>query len=138
MRWSSQEVKTDSELRLPGVDDAIIRRFDAPEALDIRFYEVRAKSALNRVPGGVRMPFRLDESTRIGDAPTRASIASPARRTKYLDFDAGRDFEREIVVKVNVPEVAAGRAGAAVVDEASTSRWARTPIRTSGSRVATS
>ena len=23
----------------------------------------------------------------------------------YLDFDAGRDFEREIVVKVNVPEV---------------------------------
>ena len=24
----------------------------------------------------------------------------------YLDFDAGRDFEREIVVKVNVPEVA--------------------------------
>jgi DNA repair photolyase len=24
---------------------------------------------------------------------------------KYLDFDAGRDFEREIVVKVNVPEV---------------------------------
>jgi DNA repair photolyase len=24
---------------------------------------------------------------------------------EYLDFDAGRDFEREIVVKVNVPEV---------------------------------
>ena len=29
-----------------------------------------------------------------------------ARRTHtYLDFDAGRDFEREIVVKVNAPEV---------------------------------
>ncbi|HEU4598692.1 MAG TPA: radical SAM protein [Solirubrobacterales bacterium] len=29
-----------------------------------------------------------------------------ARRThKYLDLDAGRDFEREIVVKVNVPEL---------------------------------
>ncbi|HEX6601163.1 MAG TPA: radical SAM protein, partial [Solirubrobacterales bacterium] len=29
-----------------------------------------------------------------------------ARRThKYLDMDAGRDFEREIVVKVNVPEL---------------------------------
>ena len=25
---------------------------------------------------------------------------------KYLDFNAGRDFEREIVVKVNAPEVA--------------------------------
>ena len=24
---------------------------------------------------------------------------------EYLDFDAGRDFEKEIVVKVNVPEV---------------------------------
>ena len=29
-----------------------------------------------------------------------------ARKTHtYLDFDAGRDFEREIVVKVNVPEL---------------------------------
>ena len=31
--------------------------------------------------------------------------ASPERRTPFLDFDAGRDFEREIVVKVNVPEL---------------------------------
>ena len=35
----------------------------------------------------------------------RASTASPARRTSTSSFDAGRDFEREIVVKVNVPEV---------------------------------
>ena len=35
----------------------------------------------------------------------RACSASPGRRTSYLDFDAGRDFEREIVVKVNAPEV---------------------------------
>ena len=34
-----------------------------------------------------------------------ASTASLVPRTRYLDFDAGRDFEREIVVKVNVPEV---------------------------------
>ncbi len=27
-----------------------MRRFDAPEALDTRFYEVRARSILNRVP----------------------------------------------------------------------------------------
>jgi DNA repair photolyase len=31
-------------------------------------------------------------------------FARPTHR--YLDFDAGRDFEKEIVVKVNVPEVA--------------------------------
>ena len=34
-----------------------------------------------------------------------ATTASPAAPTPILDFDAGRDFEREIVVKVNVPEV---------------------------------
>ncbi|MCA1689444.1 MAG: radical SAM protein, partial [Actinobacteria bacterium] len=44
---------------LPGYDDqAVVRRFDAPEALDIRFYEVHARSALNRVPERSAMPFR--------------------------------------------------------------------------------
>ncbi len=38
--------------------DAVVRTFDAPEALDIRFHEVRAKSALNRVPKSSRMPFQ--------------------------------------------------------------------------------
>ena len=32
--------------------------FDAPEALDTRFYEVHAKSALNACPKASRMPFR--------------------------------------------------------------------------------
>ena len=41
----------------PGYQDAVVRRFDAPEALDTRFYEVHAKSALNRVPQRSRMPF---------------------------------------------------------------------------------
>ena len=44
---------------LPGYrEPAVVRHFDAPEALDTRFYEVRAKSALNRVPERSRMPFR--------------------------------------------------------------------------------
>jgi DNA repair photolyase len=104
MRWSSQEVKTDSELRLPGVDGAIIRRFDAPEALDIRFHEVRTKSALNRVPGGARLPFGWTVNPYRGC--THACVYCFARPThEYLDMDAGRDFEREIIVKVNVPEV---------------------------------
>ena len=34
-----------------------MRRFDAPEALDMRFHEVRTKSALNRVPAASRVPF---------------------------------------------------------------------------------
>ena len=34
-----------------------MHHFDAPEALDTRFCEVHAKSALNRVPERSRMPF---------------------------------------------------------------------------------
>jgi DNA repair photolyase len=59
VRWESQQVDRDRERRLPRLgDDAVVRTFDAPEALDIRFHEVRAKSALNRVPKQSRMPFR--------------------------------------------------------------------------------
>jgi DNA repair photolyase len=59
VRWDNLTVEADKEARLPGYrDPAVIRTFDAPEALDTRFYEVRAKSALNRVPEKSRMPFR--------------------------------------------------------------------------------
>ena len=52
-------VEAEEQTRLPGYrDGAVVRRFDAPEALDIRFYEVRAKSALNRVPEVSEVPFR--------------------------------------------------------------------------------
>jgi DNA repair photolyase len=59
MRWDELKVESEEERTLPGYRDAaVVRRFDAPEALDIRFYEVRAKSALNQVPKASRMPFR--------------------------------------------------------------------------------
>jgi DNA repair photolyase len=59
MRWDNLTVEADEQTRLPGYgESAVIRRFDAPEALDTRFYEVRARSALNRVPRASRMPFR--------------------------------------------------------------------------------
>jgi DNA repair photolyase len=59
MRWSNLTLAEDEQRQLPGYrEQAVVRRFDAPEALDIRFYEVRARSALNRVPGGSPMPFR--------------------------------------------------------------------------------
>ncbi len=51
MRWDEQRVEND--LRLPGVGDgAVVRSFDAPEAMGINFHEVRARSALNHVAGG--------------------------------------------------------------------------------------
>jgi DNA repair photolyase len=57
MRWETQEARQEDKLRLPGVGDAVVRRFDAPEAMDIRFHEVRTKSALNRIPTSARLPF---------------------------------------------------------------------------------
>jgi DNA repair photolyase len=51
------------------------------------------------------MPFRFTINPYRGCS--HACTYCFARPThKYLDFDAGRDFEREIVVKVNAPELA--------------------------------
>ena len=59
VRWSNLTDEADEQRRLPGYrDDAVVRHFDAPEALDMRFYEVHARSVLNRVPARSRMPFR--------------------------------------------------------------------------------
>jgi len=58
MRWDELRVEEDERRTLPGYrEPATVRTFDAPEALDTRFYEVRAKSVLNRVPAKSRMPF---------------------------------------------------------------------------------
>jgi DNA repair photolyase len=104
MRWSNLSLDEEEHARLPGYrDQAIVRHFEAPDAIATRFYEVRAKSILNRVPDASAMPFRWTVNPYRGC--THACAYCFARPThKYLDFDAGRDFEREIVVKVNAPE----------------------------------
>jgi len=105
VRWDNLSIDADEHTRLPGYrEPAVVRHFDAPGALDVRFYEVRAKSALNRVPERSRMPFRWTINPYRGC--THACVYCFARPTHtYLDMGAGRDFEREIVVKVNAPEV---------------------------------
>ncbi len=105
VRWQSLTIDGAQQAALPGYrEPATIRHFDAPEALDTRFWEVRAKSALNRVPGKSRMPFRWTINPYRGCSHACAfCFARPTHA--YLDFDAGRDFEKEIVVKVNAPEV---------------------------------
>jgi DNA repair photolyase len=105
VRWSNLTIDAEEQRRLPGYrEEAVVRRFDAPEALETRFYEVRAKSVLNRVPEASRMPFRWTINPYRGCS--HACLFCFARPThRYLDFNAGRDFEKEIVVKVNAPEV---------------------------------
>ena len=105
MRWDAQKVEREQGRSLPGLDVERIRTFDAPEALGVNFHEVRAKSALNKVPGDY-LPFNWTVNAFRGCQ--HACVYCFARNTHtYLDLDAGRDFEREIVVKVNVPEVLA-------------------------------
>ncbi|MGH2992763.1 MAG: intein-containing Rv2578c family radical SAM protein, partial [Solirubrobacterales bacterium] len=59
MRWENLKVEQEEGARLPGYrDPAVVRTFDAPEALGTRFYEVNARSAMNKVPKQSRMPFR--------------------------------------------------------------------------------
>ena len=59
MRWDNLSAEAEEARSLPGYrEPATVRTFDAPEALDTRFYEVRARSALNRVPKASQVPFR--------------------------------------------------------------------------------
>lgn len=104
MRWSEQSVTADDVARLPGYrDEAVVRHWEAPDGLPTRFYEVRAKSILNRVPEASRMPFRWTINPFRGCS--HSCVYCFARPTHaYLDFNAGEDFERRIVVKVNAPE----------------------------------
>jgi DNA repair photolyase len=105
VRWDRQTVTggASASIRLPGYHDVTIRHFDAPEGVDTRFYEVHAKSILNRVPEASKVPFRWTLNPYRGC--THACVYCFARPThEFLDLDAGRDFEREIVVKVNAPE----------------------------------
>jgi DNA repair photolyase len=105
VRWENLTLEGADQHSLPGYrDSADVRTFSAPEALDMRFYEVHAKSVLNRVPPQSQMPFRWTVNPYRGCA--HACTFCFARPTHtYLGFNAGRDFEREIVVKVNAPEV---------------------------------
>src|SRR5215203_5998560 len=105
VRWDNLKVDAEEARTLPGYrEPATVRTFDAPEALDTRFYEVRAKSALNRVPNASRAPFRWTINPYRGCS--HACVYCFARNTHtYLDLDAGADFDRQIVVKTNIADV---------------------------------
>ena len=79
------------------------RTFDTPEFRDVEFIEVECRTIINRVPGDF-LPFRWSINPYRGC--THACTYCFARPTHtFLDMDAGRDFERKIVVKVNAPDV---------------------------------
>ena len=59
VRWENLTIEQEEMAHLPGYrDDAVVRHWDAPDSIPTRFYEIRAKSILNRVPAASQMPFR--------------------------------------------------------------------------------
>ena len=86
VRWSNLTEDSAEQRRLPGYrDPAAVRRFDAPEALDTRFYEVHAKSVLNRVPEQSRMPFRWSVNPYRGCSHGCVYCVDPSTRILLAD-----------------------------------------------------
>ena len=128
MRWSSQKPTALAADALPGFDSpdsalalsGLVRTVRPPEFAGLTFHEVLAKSALNRVPGGGGgLPFGWTINPYRGCS--HACVYCFARPThEYLDLDAGRDFDAQVVVKLNVAEVLAR--------ELARPSWQRDPV----------
>jgi DNA repair photolyase len=85
--------------------DAVARTFNTPGFRGMTFYEVHARSIINKVPATSRMPFQFTINPYRGCG--HACVYCFARGTHtYLDLDAGLDFNSKIIVKVNAPDLA--------------------------------
>jgi DNA repair photolyase len=112
MRWDSlrlDDSQSDEAMapRAPALfgRDAVARTFDTPGFRGMTFYEVHAKSIINRVPDASRMPFRWTINPYRGCSHS-CSYCFARNTHTYLDMDAGHDFNTQIVVKINAPELA--------------------------------
>lgn len=101
---------------MPGLQ----RSVRLPEFEGITFHEVYARTVLNSVPERGALPFRWTVNPYRGC--THGCTYCFARRShEYLEFDSGKDFDTQVVVKVNAPEVLAGQLRRGL----RTGRWAR-------------
>jgi DNA repair photolyase len=103
-------------LALPG---AVTRTFDRPGFAGMTFYEIQAKSIINKVRGSSRVPFQWTINPYRGCG--HACVYCFARNSHtYLDLDAGRDFDSRVIVKIN--------AGILLRRELAAPRWSGAPI----------
>ena len=105
MRWDAQALDLDDG-SLPGMPTirGLLRSVQVPEFPGLTFHEVRAKTALNHVPGDSAMPFPWTINPYRGCS--HMCVYCFARRThEWLEFDSGKDFDSQIVVKTNLVDV---------------------------------
>jgi DNA repair photolyase len=79
------------------------RTFDTPGFRGITFYEIQARSVINKVPASSRMSFKWTINPYRGCSHACTYCFARSTHT-YLDLDAGLDFNSKIIVKVNAPE----------------------------------
>ncbi|WP_243726207.1 Rv2578c family radical SAM protein [Actinomadura rubrisoli] len=105
MRWDHLRLVPDpAAAAAPLIERrAVTRTFDTPGFRGMTFYEVHARSVINKVPAASRMPFQWTINPYRGCS--HACVYCFARKShEYLDLDAGADFDSRIVVKVNAAE----------------------------------
>ena len=106
MRWDPQRLDLQDPTTLPGMPSirGLLRSVQVPEFPGLSFHEVRAKSALNHVPGESAMPFPWTINPYRGCS--HSCVYCFARKThEWLEMDAGRDFDTQVVVKANLVDV---------------------------------
>ncbi|GII58313.1 radical SAM protein [Planotetraspora thailandica] len=118
MRWDNLRLTDHEPQAAPAplfARGAVARTFDTPDFRGITFYEIHARSIINRVPGASRVPFEWTINPYRGCS--HACTYCFARKThEYLDLGSGEDFDSKIIVKVNAAEL--------VRKELAVPRWA--------------
>ncbi|MFI6600958.1 Rv2578c family radical SAM protein [Nonomuraea sp. NPDC050536] len=108
MRWDNLRL-TDADEAEPLAPlfarGAVTRTFDTPEFRGTTFYEIQARSIINRVPAASRVSFTHTINPYRG-CGHRCTYCFARKTHEYLDLNAGADFDSKIVVKVNAAELA--------------------------------
>ncbi|PJI85639.1 Rv2578c family radical SAM protein [Luteimicrobium subarcticum] len=104
MRWDGQTLGADDGA-LPGLRRAgFVRTVRTPEFAGTTFHEVTCRSALSHVPAASHVPFRWTVNP-IRGCGHRCTFCFARGTHRYLDLNTGEDFDRQLVVKVNLVEV---------------------------------
>ena len=103
MRWHLADDSSDPQGALLAVRDVVGPEEGTGRLSGLEFLPVTARRILNHVPATSAMPFRWTINAYRGCS--HACTYCFARPThEFLGLDAGDDFDRKIVVKVNAVE----------------------------------